>query len=674
MKISLNWLRDYVDFDLSAVQIGELLSDRGFPYESIEEVNGDTVIDVEVTSNRGDCLSHIGIARELAAATGKQLNLPAVALPQSDKAANALVKVEIAEPTLCGRYTARVIENVKVGPTPDWMRKRLEAVGLRSINNVVDATNYALMETGQPPHAFDFAKIGGAKIIVRKAAAGERITSIDGTKCELNPNMLIIADAEKPVAIAGVMGGLDTEVGDSTVTVLLEDAHFAPLTVRTTSRKLALPSDAAYRFERLVDIEMIDLASQRTAQLITQVAGGTVAKGVVDAYPAKPAQKKLTLRLNRLAKVLGLHVAPKDVLLLLDALQFQPQLQNSDCVQCIVPSWRNDVYREIDLIEEFARTYGYDKIRTEQKISIEVAPVDPRQKLLADIRTFVNGCGYFETVNVTFVDDLTASLFSGGKSGHLSVQDVTRKSANLLRQTLLGSLAQCLKTNYNAKNTPCRLYEIADTFKPNNENLFGGGLPEQKCKLALISDGDFRELRGAIEGLVGMLNRNITPTFTPAELVWAKAGANIVINGKTVGVAGVIADAVLEKLDIKGVAPCAAELDFESLAHLQAGILKVKPLPRFPAIERDLSIIVDEMVRWADIESAVGKKTVAQLENIRFVGIYRGKPIDAGKKSVTLALRFRDEDGTLTHDMVDAFQSDIMSELSTSLAAQLRTG
>ena len=666
-------MRDYVDFDLTAVQIGELLSDRGFPYESIEEINGDTVIDIEVTSNRGDCLSHIGIARELAAATGRQLKLPAVSLPQSDKAANTLVKVEIAESALCGRYTARVIENVKVGPTPDWMRKRLEAVGLRSINNVVDATNYALMETGQPPHAFDFAKIGGAKIVVRKAAAGERITSIDGTKCDLNPNMLVIADAEKPIAIAGVMGGLDTEVGDSTVTVLLEDAHFAPLTVRTTSRKLALPSDAAYRFERLVDIEMIDWASQRTAQLITQVAGGTVAKGLVDAYPAKPAQKKLTLRLNRLGKVLGLRVASKDVLVILDALKFQPQLQNNDSIQCIVPSWRNDIYREIDLIEEFARMYGYDKIRTEQKISIEVAPVDPRQKLLADIRTLVNGCGYFETVNVTFIDDLTASLFSGGKGGHLSVQDVTRKSANFLRQTLLGSLVQCLKTNYNAKNIPCRLYEIADTFKPNHENLFGSGLPEQKCKLALISDGDFRELRGAIEGLVHMLNRESKLTFAPAELVWAKAGANIIVNGKTIGIAGVISDAVLEKLDIKGASPCAAELDFESLANLQTGILKVKPLPRFPAIERDLSIIVDETTRWSDIESAVGKKTVTQLEDIRFVGIYRGKPIESGKKSVTLALRFRDEDGTLTHDMVDAFQSSIMHELTASLSAVLRT-
>jgi phenylalanyl-tRNA synthetase beta chain len=671
MKISLNWLRDYVDFDLTAVQIGELLSDKGLPYESIEDLDGDTVIDFEVTSNRGDCLSHIGIARELAAATGKDLKLPAVSLPLSENDAHKLVKVEIAEPTLCGRYTARVIENVKVGPAPDWMRKRLEAVGLRSVNNVVDATNYALMETGQPPHAFDFAKIGGAKIIVRKAVAGERITSIDGTKCDLDINMLIIADAEKPVAVAGVMGGLDTEVSDATTTILLEDAHFSPLTVRTTSRKLVLPSDAAYRFERLVDIEMIDWASQRTAQLITQVAGGTVAKGVVDAYPAKAEPKKLLLRLARLNKVLDMRVNPKDVLQILNALRFEPQLQNNDIIQCLVPSWRNDVYREIDLIEEFARMYGYDKIRTEQKISIEVTPLDPRQKLMADIRTFINACGYFETVSVTFIDDLTASLFSGPKNGHLSVQDVSRKSANVLRQTLLGSLAQCLKTNYNARNTPCRLYELADTFKPNTENMFD--LPEQKCRLALISDDDFSHIRGVVEGLVGMLNRNVRLQFVPADFIWSRAGAKIIAEGKTIGLAGVISDAVLDKLDIKGGSPCAAELDFESLANLRAGALKVKPIPRFPAIERDLSIIVDETVRWSDIESAVSKKAARQLEDVRFVGIYRGKPIDPTKKSVTLTLRFRDEDGTLTHEMVDAFQNDILAELSASLSAVLRT-
>jgi phenylalanyl-tRNA synthetase beta chain len=282
MKISLNWLSDYIETGLPADQIAEILSDLGLPCEGIEHLDDDAVIDVEVTSNRGDCLSHIGIARELAAATGKELKLPAVKLNELDKDVTEFAGVEIIELDLCGRYTARIIEGVKIGPSPDWLKKRLEAVGLRSVNNVVDAANYAMMETGQPPHAFDYARIAEGKIIVRKALAGERILSIDGTTCELDTNMLIIADARSAVAIAGVMGGLHTEVGETTATVLLEDAYFDPVGIRKTSRRLGLPSEAAFRFERTVDIEMVDWASKRTAQLITQAAGGKVAKGVVD--------------------------------------------------------------------------------------------------------------------------------------------------------------------------------------------------------------------------------------------------------------------------------------------------------------------------------------------------------------------------------------------------------
>ncbi len=258
MKISLNWLRDYVEVEGSAEQVAEILSDVGFPCEGIEHSDDDAVIDVEVTSNRGDCLGYIGMARELAAATGKELKIPSIELNESDRDAADFAGVEIHEPELCGRYTARIIEGVKVAPSPDWLSKRLEMIGLRSVNNVVDATNYAMMETGQPPHAFDYAKINDGKIIVRRAIAGERLVSIDGTQCDLHPDMLIIADARGPVAIAGVMGGLETEVSEATTTILLEDAFFDPVSVRTTSRALVLPSEASYRFERIVDIERID--------------------------------------------------------------------------------------------------------------------------------------------------------------------------------------------------------------------------------------------------------------------------------------------------------------------------------------------------------------------------------------------------------------------------------
>ena len=670
MKVSLNWLSDYIETGLSTEEIAEVLSDLGFPCEGIEHIDDDTVLDVEVTSNRGDCLCLLGIARELAAATGKELKTPEASSDESDKDVTEFAGVEIAEPELCGRYTARVIEGIKIGPSPDWLSKRVEDVGLRSVNNVVDATNYAMIETGQPPHAFDYDKITDGKIIVRNALAGERIVSIDGTTCELNPDMLIIADPKGPVAIAGVMGGLDTEVGDATTTILLEDAYFDPVSIRTTSRKLALPSEAAYRFERIVDIEMIDWASKRTAQLITQVAGGKVARGVVDIYPKKPALKHVTLRLSCLRKLLGIEIPSEEVIRILSALNFQPQSKDS-IISCSIPSWRSDIYREVDLFEEVARIYGYDKIPTEQKISIEVIPADNRQKLVESIATYLNGCGFYETINVAFVDNTTAELFKEKDAKeHLGVNDISRKSANLLRQTLIGSLLTVLKTNVNARNLPCRIFEIADTYLPADQK---DSLPVEKSKLAIACDSDFRNLRGVIEGLISSFERDAQIIFSPVDLVWADMGAQILIDGKNYGVAGIASRVVREKYDFTELSPCAVELDFDMLLALQKSEIKVKPIPRFPAIQRDLSIIVNESISWADITDSIKTKAPVVLENIQFVGIYRGEGIPSDKKSVTLSLRFRDEDGTLTHETVDCFQAEIVKNLNKYVAAELRT-
>ncbi len=691
MKISLNWLSDYIETGLDTDQIAEVLSDLGFPCEGIEYLGDDVVIDVEITSNRGDCLGYIGVARELSAATGKELKMPAVELEESEKDVTEFADVEIVEPELCGRYTARIIEGVKVAASPDWLRKRLEAVGLRSVNNVVDATNYAMMETGQPPHAFDYANIADGKIIVRKAVAGERLTSIDGTQCDLSrragTDMLVIADAQGPVAIAGVMGGLDTEVSETTTTILLEDAYFDPVSIRTTSRRLILPSEASYRFERIVDIEMVDWASKRTAQLITQVAGGKVAKGVVDVYPKKPEQKEVTLRFSRLNKLLGIEVPCEEVIRILSALSFRPQSKD-DLILCSVPSWRSDVYREADLIEEVARVYGYNKVPTERKIKIEVVPVDTRQKMVESLGTYLNGCGFYETINVSFVDDSVAALFTkadvksktppqgvpygtSNRGEHLAVKDVSRKSANLLRGSLIGSLLGVLKTNLNARNLPCRIFEIADTFVPRPGQ--GGELPIEKTKLALVCDGDLRDLRGVIEGLIRSIDRDAQVVFAPAELHWAHTGAQIMMNSQIIGTTGIVSQTVKDKFDFKDFSPCAAELDFELLLTLQSSDIKVKSLPRFPAIERDLSIIVDENIRWSDIIEAVENKSPDELEDVQFVGIYHGKGIPSGQKSVTLSLRFRDEDGTLTHQRVDNFEADIVESLAKSVRAELRT-
>jgi phenylalanyl-tRNA synthetase beta chain len=670
MKISLNWLRDYIDIERPADEIAAILSDLGLPCEGIERPADDVVIDVEVTSNRGDCLSHIGIARELAAATGKTLRLPEIRLEEMDRPASELVQVEIREPDLCKRYTGRVIEGVKIGPAPDWMVRRLEAVGMRSVNNVVDATNYAMMETGQPPHAFDYATIEGHKIIVRKAAPGEQIVSIDGTQCALTPEMLVIADARRPVAIAGIMGGLQTEVGDATTTILLEDAYFDPVCIRTTERRLALPSEASFRFERIVDLEKIDWASRRTTQLIVQLAGGRVARGVVDAYPRPYQPREVTMRLVRLRKLLGIDVPTEAVLRILSALCFEPRLRE-DSVTCTVPTWRSDVDREADLIEEVARVYGYDKVPTHKRIQIEATAADPRQKLAQAVGTFLNGCGFYETINIDFVDQAVADLFSaGGTLGHLGVRDVTRKAGNLLRRTLLSSLLGVLKTNVNAKNLPCRIYEIADTFVPTGVQ---DSLPQERAKLGLVLDGDFRLLRGAVEGLVQSIQHTATVEFTPVDLPWAQAGAHVLVNGRAVGEAGVFSDAIREKLDFKDLTPCGAEVDFEELMALGSGPVKIKPIPRFPAVERDLSLVVAEPVAWAAIARAVQDVAPAELEEVRFVDIYRGKGVAPGTKSVTLSLCFRDEDGTLTHETVDRYQATILESLQRAVRAELRT-
>jgi len=673
MKILLSWLNDYIETGVPAEQITEILSDLGLPCEGIDYLGDNAVIDVEVTSNRGDCLSYIGIARELAAATGKELKIPVAELDESSKDVAGFASVEILEPDLCRRYTARIIENVKVGSSPVWLQKRLETVGLRSVNNVVDATNYAMMETGQPPHAFDYDKIANGKIIVKKAIAGERIVSIDGTTCELDTNMLIISDPRGPVAIAGVMGGLDTEVSQATTTILLEDAYFDPVSVRRTSRKLALPSEAAFRFERTVDVEMVDWASKRTAQLIAQISGGKVARGVVDIYPKKPKPKEVTLRLLRLGRLLGIEIPSEEVVRILSALSFKPQIKG-DLIICSVPSWRSDIYREIDLIEEVIRVYGYNKIPTERKIEIEALPLDSRQKFTQSLGTYMNGCGFYETITVGFVDNSTAELLTGrDDKQHLSVKDETRKSANLLRQTLLGSLLGVLKTNLNAKNRPCRIFEIADTFVPRSGRDQKDSLPIEKAKLALVCDSDFRELRGVIEGLIKSIARNVEVEFKPSDLVWAEVGAEIVVNSSLIGVTGIFSQMVRKGFDFKDLIPCGAELDFEQLMTLQSGPIKLKPIPRFPAIERDISIVVDEQIRWADIIEAVRNKAPAELEYTQFVGIYRGKGIPSGRKSATLSLRFRDQDGTLTHEAVDCFQADIVQSLYDSISGELRT-
>ena len=419
-----------------------------------------------------------------------------------------------------------------------------------------------------------------------------------------------------------------------------------------------------------MDIEKIDWASRRTTQLIVQLAGGRVAKGLVDAYPRKPQPLQVSMRLSRVSRLLGIEVPTQQVLKILAGLCFEPRLQDGSVI-CSIPSWRSDIDREVDLIEEVIRVYGYDKVPTRRKIQIEAVPADVRHAMAEYVGTLLNACGFYETINVDFVDQGVADLFTaGGPRSHLAVRQTARREAGILRRTLLSSLLDVLKTNVNAKNLPCRVYEIADTFVPAGDR---NSLPLERANLGLVVDANFRLLRGAVEGLVESLNRNARAEFVPAEFPWAEVGARVLVDGKEIGQAGIFSEAVRQKLDFKDVTPCGAELDFDELMALKAGPIKIRPIPRFPAIDRDLSIVVAETTRWSDIAAAVQSSAPAELENVQFVDIYRGKGIPAGKKSLTLSLRFRDEDGTLTHETVDQYQAAILASLNKAVAAELRT-
>ncbi|MCD4831543.1 MAG: phenylalanine--tRNA ligase subunit beta [Anaerohalosphaeraceae bacterium] len=668
MKISLEWLNDYIPITESAQDLAEMLNNIGFEVESIEKTASGDVIDLEVTSNRGDCLGFIGIAREIAAATGGELTLPKLNGETVKADISKMVSVKIAAPELCSRYTARIIRGVKVAPSPDWLKNRLEALGQRSVNNVVDATNYAMLETGQPPHAFDLAKIADGKIIVRKAKKGESITAIDSTNCKLDENMLIIADTSGAIAIAGVMGGLETEVSDSTVDILLEDAGFDPVSVRTTARTFAINSEAAYRFERIVDTENIDWASQRTAELIVKAAGGEIVEGVVDCYPKKQKPKTAQVRLSRVSKLLGIDIPKETAMKILAGLCFEPK-DDGDVITCSVPSWRADIYREADLIEEIGRMYGYDKIGTRDKINIKVVGKNKRVRLCNDIASAISGMGFYETINVTFTNEKTAKLITGQNSKNLlAVKDVTRKSDNVLRNSLLGSLMEVLKGNYNSGNRNIRIYEIANVFSKNDDGNRG-----ESTKLSLLCDCDFQILRAAIEKTIRAACRKAAIEIAPAKKLWAKAGADIIVDGRTIGDAGVVSDKIVSAFGIKDAQVCAAEIDFDALLAMDNEVIKTAPLAKFPAIERVLSLIVDEQVQWSQIAEAINSNAPAELEQTNFEGIYRGKPIEPGKKSVTVSMLFRDADGTLKHETVDGWENQIVEQLKQKTSAQLRS-
>lgn len=680
MKASLAWINSYLDRSADAQEAHDRLGAVGFPVEGIEPIalaggTRDTRLEVEITSNRGDCTNHLGLARELAAATGRALVRPSIDLPaEAGTPVAELTSVENREADLCPVYTARVITGVKVGPSPAWLVDRLEAIGLRSVNNVVDVTNFVLFEMGQPLHAFDLAKLAGRRIVVRRAAPGEKFTAIDGSKHELRDSMLVIADAEKAVAVAGVMGGLDSEVSSATVDVLLESARFDPLSIRRTSRALKLASDSSYRFERGVDPRGVELASRRAAQLIVELAGGTLAEGVIRVGEEEPAEREVSMRVERCHKLLGVDIDAKTQALLLERLGLRPKLIDGR-ITCTIPTYRRDLEREVDLIEEVARLHGMDDIPVRDRVSFTVQPRQPEVAARQVLHRVLVAHGYHETVTFSFLSPKQAKAFMGEEKGvePVVLDDERRKAEPVLRPSIVPSLLNCRKLNQDAGNENVRLYEIASTWVRHEGEIV------EKVKLALLADAAdphaaVRLLRGTLEESVERLGGRDAKSRLGFEPRPPECGvaADVRLGDRVIGAMGLLDAKVRDLFDVKANV-VAAEVDLDPLLALYPPSRQVGSLPRFPAIERDVSWVVDETVEWRRVEEAVHATKPAMLERIDFLGTYRGKPIEKGRKSVSFRMLFRDPAGTLRHEQVDPQVAAVIESLREKVGGELRS-
>jgi phenylalanyl-tRNA synthetase beta chain len=667
MKISLEWLRQYLPKAPDAHICGEALTMAGLPTENFEVHGADTVLDVEVTSNRGDCLSHLGVAREL----GALLRLDVTELASGPEAARSTsvdgVKVAVEDPTLCPVYTARVIRGAKVGPSPAWMVRRLEACGLRAVNNVVDVTNYVLFELGQPLHAFDLRQLQANQLVVRRARAGESLTSIDGHVRKLTPDMLVIADAGRAVALAGVMGGKDSEVSAGTTDILLESAVFDPLSVRKTSRSLQLRSDSSHRFERGIPLSLPEAASARAAELIVELAGGTLSRELAVAGKLGAAPKPLALRLASIRRTLGIEVSAEAAADALSRLRFRPKI-SGDSVEVEVPADRMDVNVEIDLVEEVARVIGYEQIPLREAISITVTPPQRPQKVMEKVRSVLVGSGYFEAITFSFVaDGVRDAILPPEAAGLPRALHGVRKADGSLRPSCLPGLMEAQRRNEAAGTREVRLFEVGSTFY-----LDGNASLVERRKLALLTTDEPRQLRGVVEQLLATLDSGRKAEFAPVSRKGYFRAVEIRWGGQAIGLMGVADAALSAKLDLR-VAPSIAEIEIVPLIEMTRLVPQLTPLPRFPAVERDLSLVVEDSVRFAEIESLISGLKLANLEACQFVTTYRGKPLEKGKKSVTVKLLFRRVDGTLTAEEADASVQMVVERAVETLAATLRT-
>jgi phenylalanyl-tRNA synthetase beta chain len=670
MIVSWNWLTDYLTLDMPVEALAERLALSGLNLESISEVGGDLAIDLEVTSNRPDCLGHLGVAREIAVLYDKNLRIPDPRPQSSGPLVEDSTSVTVLDEALCPRFTARVITGARTGESPWWLRKRLETIGVRPISNIVDVTNYVMFECGQPLHAYDLDRLKEHRLVVRRAQRGETLLAINNRTYELNPEMLVIADAQRPVGLGGVMGGAETEIGPGTTHVLIEAAQFDPVSVRRTSRALGLFSPSSFRFERPLDPEKTEWASRRTCELILKVAGGRLHPGVIDVGKPRPEKPPIGLRLGQIKRVLGIEVDRGEAVRILNALGLKDESSRGAALSFRAPSWRSDLEREIDLIEEIARIHGYHHIPEDEPVAVSSAPLGARERVEAAVRQALTGAGFDEAVTVSLVEDrLAVAVHSGNANAPLRVDHSSRRRESALRQSLIPSLLAARLHNETHGQPDADLFEIANVYLARP----GQTLPVEPTHLALLSGGEFREMKGVVEALLAVLHAKGDLTARPAKIGLFSEGscAELAIDGIHLGYLGEIGQPTLAEFELRKRC-VAAEIDFDVLLDRADLVAQQRPLPPFPAVARDLSLEVARALPWDELYRAVVGAAGPTLESVSYLDTFRGGNLPDGMQSVHFGMVFRHPDRTLTGEEVERALQSVVAACERKFSANLR--
>ena len=686
MLVSWKWLSKYVELSMDREELEQRLALSGLNHEGTEVIDGDFVIDLEVTSNRGDCLGHLGVAREISVLYGIPDTRPEVRIRESDEPVESLLSVENQFGDACPRYTARVIKGVKVGPSPDWLvealrsvfykkRKREdgteEIVHFQSVNNVVDATNYVLMECGQPLHAFDYAKVAGKKIIVRAATEGEEFVAIDHKTYKLDPSTCVIADASRADAVAGVMGGADSEVDENTTDVIIESAVFTPLSVRQTARKLKLHSPSSYRFERKVDPAGVDWASRRVCQIIQELAGGEIAKGVIDTAPELPKREPIVLRGSEIERILGITIDPQKVSSILVALGCEPETRASTGISYVPPSWRHDLTREADLIEEVARIHGYDKIPEDAPIPVAPSEKRPFDVAMERVRSVLTAAGMSEAMTPSVVTaKLDDALSPWTDKPALQTQTQMLKGSKRLRRTLIPSLLQGRANNWATASIEANLFEIAHVYLPGDAD---DTLPAEQYCLGLVAGGDFFDLKGSVETLIARMGIGQPPAVSTVDRSgFAKGGcAELKLGDDVLGYIGVVDPKTLKQWKLP--APVvAAELSLPVLIAASQLVPQQQHVSAYPSVQRDLNFVLAESVRWSEMENVVRAAIGEDLASLSYRETYRDEKKDGkDRKRVLMSVELQRHDATLSGEQADELVQKVISACKSSLDADL---